>query len=136
MGPADSPLPRPGWGAFIGAWELFRNPVLCALAAGAVLGFLGVFVVLRRMVFVSAGVTQSAGLGVALTFYFDIHLGMHLDAVVGAAALAVIATLVLSLDTSTLPVPREALLGLAFALSGGGAVLLGDRISQAAHDIE
>jgi zinc transport system permease protein len=135
MGAADLAV-RPGWSAFIGAWELFRNPMLCALVAGAVLGFLGVFVVLRRMVFVSAGVTQSAGLGVALTFYFDIHLGLTLDPLLGAAALALIATLVLSLEARSLPVPREALLGLVFAISGGGAVLLGDRISQEAHDIE
>jgi zinc transport system permease protein len=125
------------WSAFIGGWEIFRNPLLCALVAGAVLGFLGVFVVLRRMVFVSAGVTQSAGLGVALAFYLEIHLGMHLDPLLGAATLALIATLAVSSDTGrTVKLPRESLLGLVFALSGGGAVLLGDRISQEAHDIE
>jgi zinc transport system permease protein len=136
MDSSDLAVHRPTWAAFMGAWALFRDPLLCAAVAGAVLGFLGVFIVLRRMVFVSAGVTQSAGLGVALTFYFDIHLGMHLDPLVGAAALALIATLILSLDGHWLPVPREALLGLVFAVSGGGAVLLGDRISQEAHDIE
>src|SRR5437870_4364362 len=125
------------WSAFIGGWEIFRNPLLCALVAGAVLGFLGVFVVLRRMVFVSAGVTQSAGLGVALAFYLDIHIGLHLDPLVGAAALSLIATLTMSVDSGRLlKLPRESLLGLVFALSGGGAVLLGDRISQEAHDIE
>jgi zinc transport system permease protein len=93
--------------------------------------------VLRRMVFVSAGVTQSAGLGVALAFYLEIHLGMHVDPLLGAAALALLATLAVSADTGrTLKLPRESLLGLVFALSGGGAVLLGDRISQEAHDIE
>jgi zinc transport system permease protein len=127
---------QPSWAAFSGAWELFREPLLCALVAGAVLGFLGVFVVLRRMVFVSAGVTQSAGLGVALAFYLDIHAGLHIDPLLGAAVLALAATLVLSLDSTVLRVPRETLLGLVFALSGGGAVLLGDRISQEAHDIE
>jgi zinc transport system permease protein len=102
-----------------------------------VLGFLGVFVVLRRMVFVSAGVTQSAGLGVALAFYLEIHLGTHIDPLIGAAALALLATLAVSLDSGrAIKLPRESLLGLVFALSGGGAVLLGDRISQEAHDIE
>src|SRR6185369_9426586 len=111
------------WSAFIGGWEIFRNPLLCALAAGAVLGFLGVFIVLRRMVFVSAGVTQSAGLGVALAFYLDIHLGLHIDPLVGAAALALLATLAVSIDSGRiLRLPRESLLGLVFALSGGGAV--------------
>jgi zinc transport system permease protein len=127
---------RPGWAAFTGAFELFRDPLLCAMAAGGVLGFLGVFVVLRRMVFVSAGVTQSAGLGVALAFYLDIHVGLHIDPLLGAAALALAATLALSVDSRALPVPREAVLGLVFALGGGGAVLLGDRIAQEAHDIE
>jgi zinc transport system permease protein len=129
-------IQRPSWASFTGAFDLFRDPLLCALAAGAALGFLGVFVVLRRMVFVSAGVTQSAGLGVALAFYLDIHAGLHLDPLLGAAALALLATLTLSLDPRALPVPREALLGLVFAVSGGGAVLLGDRIAQEAHDIE
>jgi zinc transport system permease protein len=125
------------WSTFLGAWDIFRNPLLCALAAGAVLGFLGVFVVLRRMVFVSAGVTQSAGLGVALAFYLQIHVGLHVDPLVGAAALALMATLAMSVDPGrTIKLPRESLLGLVFALSGGAAVLLGDRISQEAHDIE
>jgi zinc transport system permease protein len=124
------------WRAFLGAWDLFRDPLLCALVAGAVLGFLGVFVVLRRMVFVSAGVTQSAGLGVALAFYAEIHLGVHLDPLVGAATLSLLATLALSSTPGILRLPRESVLGLVFALSGGGAVLLGDRISQEAHDIE
>jgi zinc transport system permease protein len=133
----DHELSDSTWSAFLAGWEIFRNPLLCALVAGAVLGFLGVFVVLRRMVFVSAGVTQSAGLGVALAFYLEIHLGVHLDPLLGAAALALIATLAVSVDTArTLQLPRESLLGLVFALSGGGAVLLGDRISQEAHDIE
>jgi zinc transport system permease protein len=126
----------PTWEAFTGAWELFRDPLLCAIAAGGVLGFLGVFIVLRRMVFVSAGVTQAAGLGVALAFYADIHLGMHVDPLLGAAALALVATMAVSLDARALRLPREAVLGLVFAASGGGAVLLGDRISQEAHEIE
>ena len=124
------------WASFVAGWDIFRNPLLCALVAGAVLGFLGVFVVLRRMVFVSAGVTQSAGLGVAMAFYLDIHLGVNIDPLYGAAALALLATLALSVDTSTLKLPRESLLGLVFALSGGAAVLLGDLISQEAHEIE
>lgn len=132
----DAPFDAPSWGAFAAGWEIFRDPLLCGVAAGAVLGFLGVFIVLRRMVFVSAGVTQSAGLGVALALYADIHFGFHVDPLYGAAALALLATLAVSLDTRPLRVPREAVLGLAFALGGGGAVLIGDRLSHEAHEIE
>src|SRR5688500_2047592 len=64
---------------FWAAFELFRDPIVCALIGGAVLGFLSVYIVLRRMAFVSAAITQTAGLGVALAFYAEIHLGLHID---------------------------------------------------------
>src|SRR5215510_11240491 len=91
---------------FWAAWELFRDPMLCALIAGVALGFLGVYVVLRRMVFVSAAVTQSAGLGVALAFYAEIHLGTHLDPILGAAAMALLATFLLLLDPQAFHLSR------------------------------
>lgn len=130
------PTEVPTWHAFVDAWPLFRDPILCAAVAGAVLGFLSIYVVLRRMVFVSAAVTQAAGLGVALAFYAQIHLATHVDPLLGAAGLSLVATLLFSLDPSRLRVPRETILGLAFALAGAGAVLVGDRISQEAHDIQ
>lgn len=124
------------WQQFVEGFELFRDPLLCALLAGGVLGFLSVYVVLRRMVFVSAAVAQSAGLGVALAFYMGIHLGFEVEPVIGATALALLATMLLMMDPTRLRLTRESLLGLAYALSGGAAVLVGDRIAQESHDIQ
>lgn len=124
------------WAQFWDAYELFRDPMLCALIAGSVLGFLSVYVVLRRMVFVSAAVTQSAGLGVALAFYAEIHLGLHVAPTLGAVLLSLLATLLLMMDPARLRISRESMLGLAYALTGGAAILVGDRISQEAHDIQ
>lgn len=124
------------WETFWGAFELFRDPMLCALIAGGVLGFLSVYVVLRRMVFVSAAVTHSAGLGVALAFYAEIHLGTHVEPVMGATLLSLLATLLLMADPTRLRLTRESMLGLAFAFAGGAAVLVGDRIAQEAHDVQ
>ena len=45
---------QPTWHDFVDNWSLYRDPVLCGVTAGAVLGVLGVFVVLRRAVFVTA----------------------------------------------------------------------------------
>jgi ABC-type Mn2+/Zn2+ transport system permease subunit len=124
------------WAQFQDSFDLFRDPILCALIAGGVLGFLSVYVVLRRMVFVSAAVTHSAGLGVALAFFAQIHLGVHVDPMLGATGLSVVATLLLMLDPARLKLTRESMLGLAFAFAGGAAVLVGDRIAQEAHDIQ
>ena len=123
------------WSGFIDAWGLFRDPVLCAIIAGTTLGFLGVYVVLRRMVFVTVAVTQSSALGVALAFFADIHLGLPVDPIVGAMACALAATLLLSVDPRAVRLPRESLLGFAFALTGGATILIEDRIVQEAHDI-
>jgi zinc transport system permease protein len=126
----------PSLSDFWAAFELFRDPVLSAVVAGAALGFLSVYVVLRRMVFLSAAITQAAALGVALAFYADIHLGIHESPVLGASALSLLAALLLAVEPARLGVTRESLLGVTFAISGGAAVLVGDRIAQEAHDIQ
>ena len=126
----------PSLSEFIAAWELFRDPMICGLVAGLVLGYLSVFVFMRRMVFVSAAVTQSAGLGVALAFYAEIHLGIAVEPIVGAALLALLATAALLVDSERLHISSEAILGVIFAATGGAAVIVGDRISQEAHDIQ
>ena len=128
-------LPAATLDEFIGAWELYREPVLTAIIAGVVLGYLGVFVVVRRMVFVTAAISQASGLGVALAFYLQIHLGLALSPVVGAFLAALASTLVFSIPAGRLHLSREALLGFVYLATWSGAVLVGDRISQEAHDI-
>ena len=74
----------PTWSDFVAAFELFRDPILCGVAAGGVLGLLSVFIVLRRMVFVTATLTQASGLGVALGFFAHIHLDWHIPPTLSA----------------------------------------------------
>ncbi len=125
----------PTWSEFIGAWELFADPVLCATAAGAVLGLLGVHIVLRRMVFVAATLSQTSGLGVALAFYAGIHLGFELDPLVGAIAASMLAAGLASLDPRRLRMGRDSMLAMLWLFAGGAALMVGDRISQEAQDI-
>lgn len=120
---------------FVAAWPLFRDPVLCAVFAGAVLGWLGVHVVLRRMVFFAATLSQAAGLGVALAFYAGIHAGVHVHPVVGAAVASLITAGLASMRAERLHLSRDALLAFAWLVAGAGAVLIGDRIAQEAHDV-
>jgi zinc transport system permease protein len=127
----------PGWNEFSSGWDLgiYQDPVLCGILAGFALGVLGVFIVLRRAVFVTAAVSQSAGLGVAIAFLLDIHAGLKVPPVVTAFAFALAATGLLSIDAQRLRLPREAILGFAYVAASAAAVLVGDRISQEAHDV-
>ncbi len=127
----------PTWEEFVEGWELglYSDPVICGIVAGLVLGYLGVFVVLKRMVFVTAAISQASGLGVALAFFFGIHLGIELHPVIGAVVLALIAAGVFAVPAGRLGLSQESLLGFVYIATWAGAVLIGDRIAQEAHDI-
>lgn len=133
----STPEAIPSWSEFVAGFDLFRDAILCGAWAGLVLGFLGVYVVLRRMVFVAAAITHAAGLGVALAFYAQIHLGAGAAAhpVLGAFVLGLGTTLVLMLDPGRIGLTRESVIGLVFIFASGASLLVGDRIAQESHDI-
>jgi zinc transport system permease protein len=126
---------QPGWHDFASSWSLYRDPIACGVVAGAVLGVLGVFVVLRRAVFVTAAVSQSAALGVALAFWLGIYLGFTPPPVLCAFALALASTGALAWRQRSASLPREAIVGLLYVAASALAVLVGDRIAQEAEDI-
>src|SRR5690349_3385038 len=70
--------------SFWSAYDFWRDSVIAVAMAGALLGFLGVYILLRRVVFVGAALTQISGVGIAAAFwlasYFpaqDAHHGGH-----------------------------------------------------------
>ena len=114
-------------------------PILCGALAGALLGTLGVYVVLRRMVFVSAAVSEAAGLGVVVAFAAQAFLGLPAflaDPLLGAAVVALLASRLFVDDPIRLHLTRESVLGMVFVLSGAAALLLGSRLPQETHDIQ
>ncbi|MFO0568135.1 MAG: metal ABC transporter permease [Polyangiaceae bacterium] len=127
----------PSWSEFAHGWELgiYRDPVLCGVFAGVVLGVLGVFVVLRRAVFVTAAISQAAGLGVALAFLVGLWFHASVPPVLGALAVALAATALLTLRTQRMRLPSETLVGLVYLGSSAAAILVGDRIQQESQDI-
>lgn len=125
--------------AFFEAWELFRAPALAGTVAGVLLGWLGVYVVLKRMVFVSAALSQSAGFGVTTAFYAQIHLGASatlFSPATGATVATLLLAGLLSVDTTAHGGRRDSLLGLAYLLGTAGTLALGTRIVQEVQDIE
>ncbi len=129
---------NPTFAGFVEGWDVFRDPVLASLIAGASLGCLGVYIVLRRMVFVSAALSQAAGLGVAFAYYAEIALGAsgalatpHL----WATAATLLTTMVLVRAGKERWVSRESLLGVVYLAGAAGTLIVGTRIQQEAHEI-
>lgn len=123
----------PHFSDFVQNWALYRDPIACAVVSAAGLAALGVFVVLRRAVFVTATLSQAAGLGVALAFFAEIHLGLHVPPVVAALGSSVLFTWLASVRSPRMS--RETAVGFSFVAASSLAVLVGDCITQEAHDI-
>jgi zinc transport system permease protein len=143
----------PTWQEFWASLPIFRDAIVTGGLAGLLLGFIGVHVVLRRMVFASSAIAQAAALGVALSFWIGglvnpaAHAAGHLaganahvtpvmfSPVLWAIVASLLATLVFIANPVRLHLTRESLLGFVFLASGAGAVIVGDKITQEAHDL-
>lgn len=128
---------QPSVAGFVDGWELglYRDAVLGGALAAITLALLGVFIVLRRAVFVAATVGQAAGLGVVVAFYVAIHWGIGLPPSVGALAFAALATSAVGRLGAVRGFSRDAGLGLGFLVTSAAAIALGDRITQEAHEV-
>ncbi|MGH7900601.1 MAG: metal ABC transporter permease [Thermodesulfobacteriota bacterium] len=125
---------------FFTSYFLWRDPMIVGAVSGAICGFLGVYVVLRRIIFVSAALTQISSLGVALAFYLQ---GLAIMGLFGALIdpfsisliLTSLAALFFALNRYFSPISQEGVIGFAFIIASGAVVIIGDRITKGAHDI-
>jgi zinc transport system permease protein len=124
---------------FIDSYFLWRDPIIVGAVSGAICGFLGVYVVLRRIIFVSAALTQISSFGVALSFYME---GYGIGTLAGlthpfflSIVLTSLAALFFALKRDFSRISQEGVIGFGFLLASGAVVVLGDRITKGAHDI-
>ncbi len=141
--PTDSsPASRPTEdNAGFSTWRLYRDPVLAALIAGGILGLLGVYVVSRRIVFVSAALSQVSALGITLGFLLVASAGLggvlqDLVPPTFAILLSLLVVFGLTGIDDTPGLPRDALLGAAFVIPMALVLVLGPYIPQEMHEIE
>lgn len=123
---------------FFALWELFGDAVWTAVFAGALLGLLGVYVVARRLVFLSAAVSQVASLGVVLTFWLPPVLGVDLflgEPLLGAWVVTSAGVLLVAVGPGGDGSRRDGLLGLLFLIGAAGTLTLGTRIVQDIPDV-
>ncbi len=124
---------------FFSAFELFEDAVFASTAAGALLGVLGVYVVLRRLVFLSAALSQVAGLGSMAALYLA-SVAAGSVWVVGPRTGALVATALLVLviaserNRST-RLPRDSVLGLAYLVGAAGVLVVGAKVPGESQEI-
>lgn len=123
---------------FLSAREIWEVPLAASVVAGALLGFLGVYVVLRRTVFVSAALTQLSTLGLVATLLVEERVNVQsehaAEQLAVAMAFSVVGALVLGAFRAR-RLPAEASVGAAWVTASALVVLGSSRLVHAAHDL-
>jgi zinc transport system permease protein len=125
---------------FIKSYFLWRDPMIVGAVSGAICGFLGVYVVLRRIVFVGAMLSQVSSFGVALAFYIGgfsafSSLGSVIDPFALSLIMTALAALFFALKKDFFRISQEGAIGFGYLLASGAVVIIGNLITHEAHDI-
>jgi zinc transport system permease protein len=136
-----------GFAEFWAGRELWMEPMLAGVLAGAILGYIGVFIVLKRMVFVSAALSEISGVGVAFAFYVGSIMGIDphahgalpllLEPTWFSLLFACLAAALFSLRPGHRKLAAETIVGLGYIVSSALvlAILNSPRIAQEAHAV-
>ena len=127
-----------GLAAFIDGWPLFRDPALAGALMGLTLGLVGVYVVIRHLVFLSATLSQASSLGVALAFLARGHGAPAAlsSPTLGAALLSLAAASLFARSHRPHHTRDDALLGLLYLIGAAGTLAVGTRIAADLADIQ
>lgn len=125
---------------FIRSYFLWRDPMIVGAVSGAICGFIGVYVVLRRIVFVGAMLSQVSSFGVALAFYLHEFSALSLssslfDPFALSLVMTALASLFFALKRDFFRISQEGVIGFGYLLASGVVIILGDMITHEAHDI-
>jgi zinc transport system permease protein len=123
---------------FLAAREIWEVPLAASVLAGALLGFLGVYVVLRRTVFVSAALTQLSTLGLVATLLVEERVHIETEHASEQLAVAILFSVAGALVLGALRprrLPAEAGVGAAWVVASAAVVLGVSQLVHAAHDL-
>lgn len=123
-------------------WEalpILQNGILSCLLVALISSYLGIYVIIKRIVFVSAALSQVSALGVAFAFLASSLLGLNLGEGVHHTMPILFSALAGSLLASQpkeKKLTRESLLGIGYVLPAGLVLLILDKISGETHEID
>jgi zinc transport system permease protein len=126
------------------SWVLWRDIVAVAIIAAGLCSFIGVYIVLRRVVFVSAALSQMSGVGVAMAFFLcsvmqvDPHQApLWLHPLWYATAFAALGAALFSLNLGHRRLASETVVGLGYLIAAGCVILIlnSPRVTQEAHEV-
>lgn len=98
-------------------YQYFTNGILAALLVSISCGFIGTYIVSRRIVFVSGGISHAAFGGVGIAYF------LGLNPLLGAAVFSVAAAVGIEVMSHKTPVREDSLIGMMWSLGMAVGIL-------------
>lgn len=126
-------------------FHFFAGTYLAALVIGIVCGYLGVFIALRRVIFVGVALAEISAAGMAAAFYTFTLLGLgevgHAEAfrysvLAGSVLFSFGGVLLFSRPPADGKISREAMIGLAYATAAGLSILFVWKSAQGLEELK
>lgn len=119
-----------------GVLQFLAAPFAACLVVVAALGYFGLHVLRREIIFVDLALAQIAALGTVIGFIFG-HQPGSAGSLGYALTTTVLGAAVLSLTRTRDPrVPQEAIIGLTYVVASAATILVADRAPEGAEHIK
>ena len=90
--------------------EIMRNPIIAGLLASVACGIIGVYVVVKKIVFISGGISHASFGGIGLGYFFGIN------PVLGALFFSLASALSMGMVTRRTKLPEDTAIGIMWAM--------------------
>ena len=107
----------------------------CVVLVG-ILGYLGLHVLLREVIFVDLALAQIVAMGAVIAFYFGYEHGTPQSFAISLAAAVVAAAIFSYSRTRNARVPQEAIIGITYVVASAATILVADRAPEGAEHIK
>jgi len=133
-----------GLSSFFAAYEIWRDALVVAVLAAALLGYLGVWVVLKRVTWVPLALTQASSLGIVGALYIWALIGeeLHHDpasvlpTLLDPAGLSVVFALVAAAFFARQSGRGSEAVVLTYLIGSALVLIIGGFVRQDLHDLE
>jgi zinc/manganese transport system permease protein len=116
--------------------QFLAAPFVACLVLVAILGYLGLHVLLRGVIFVDLALAQIAAMGTVVAFALGHEPGTTLSFVYSLGAAILGAAIFSWSRTARQAVPQEAIIGITYVIASAATLLVADRAPEGAEHIK
>ncbi|MEJ2086413.1 MAG: iron chelate uptake ABC transporter family permease subunit [Acidobacteriota bacterium] len=111
-------------------------PFAVCVVLVAILGYLGLHVLLRKVIFVDLALAQIVAMGAVIAFYFGFEHGTPQSFAISLAAAVLGAAIFSWTRMRREKVPQEAIIGISYVVASAATILVADRAPEGAEHIK